>query len=397
MRVVHVTPYYAPAWAFGRVPRAVSALARAQAAAGHDVSVLTTDALAPHERLPAGEQPIEQVRVLRARNISSSVRTWLGVSTPLGLRRLARRAFADGVDVVHLHELRCVEHRLVLPLVPSAASVVLSSHDTIGHANRWTLTERLWDAMAAAQVLPRIDAVIARSDEDANAVQALWSARGHPLRADQLSVLPDGHELPEPHTATERMSARERWSLGSGPVVLFLGRISEQSELAVLVRAFAEVTAAVPDARLLAAGSDAGAAIAAGELATALGVEGRVRFTGYLPDEGRRAARAAADLLALPGASPADRSTILDALASGLPVLAGHSLHMGEIEVEGAGRVLAPDPAAWARALRDLLTERRTLDAASANAHRLATAYAWPAVAARVTAIYADVQRTRRR
>ena len=44
MHVLHVTPYLAPAWAFGPVPQRVFELARAQSARGLTVTVLTTDA-----------------------------------------------------------------------------------------------------------------------------------------------------------------------------------------------------------------------------------------------------------------------------------------------------------------------------------------------------------------
>ena len=65
MTILHVTPYYAPAWAYGPVPARVAQLAQAQASAGHQVTVLTTDAMAPHERLPPGESTLDGVRVIR--------------------------------------------------------------------------------------------------------------------------------------------------------------------------------------------------------------------------------------------------------------------------------------------------------------------------------------------
>ena len=45
MRILHLTPYYAPAYAFGGVVRSVEGMARALARRGHTVTVLTTDTL----------------------------------------------------------------------------------------------------------------------------------------------------------------------------------------------------------------------------------------------------------------------------------------------------------------------------------------------------------------
>ena len=70
LSVLHVTPYYAPAWAFGGVPRAVTDLACAQVAAGHRVTVLTTGVLDATTRIPAREEVRDGVRIVRARILS---------------------------------------------------------------------------------------------------------------------------------------------------------------------------------------------------------------------------------------------------------------------------------------------------------------------------------------
>ena len=44
LRILHVAPYFERAWAYGGVPRAVSAQVHGLAAAGHSVTVPTTDA-----------------------------------------------------------------------------------------------------------------------------------------------------------------------------------------------------------------------------------------------------------------------------------------------------------------------------------------------------------------
>ena len=49
MRILHVTPYFAPAFRYGGPPRSVLGLCRALGAAGIDVEVLTTTADGPAE------------------------------------------------------------------------------------------------------------------------------------------------------------------------------------------------------------------------------------------------------------------------------------------------------------------------------------------------------------
>ncbi len=57
MRILHVTPYWADAWAYGGIPRVAGALVRHQAGAGHRVTVCTTDAHSRDSRRPAAAAP----------------------------------------------------------------------------------------------------------------------------------------------------------------------------------------------------------------------------------------------------------------------------------------------------------------------------------------------------
>jgi hypothetical protein len=188
MHILHVTSCYPPAWAYGRVPDAVAALARAQVALGNRVTVLTSDAVAPHERVPAGEPIVGGVRVIRFRNLSGLVRSWLNLSTPIGLRDLARTLLArDSVDVLHLHELRTVENLIVLRVVGATPAVVVSTHGTLaripgaGHM-------RAWDGPLWARHLARIDRYMVDSEAEAGAVRAFCGRRGVTLDTQQVIV-----------------------------------------------------------------------------------------------------------------------------------------------------------------------------------------------------------------
>src|SRR5690606_6472197 len=102
MNLLHITPYYAPAWRYGGAVRAVTDLTRAQAAAGHRVFVLTTDALGPGERVTALSETIDGVHVTRVRNRSAALRDRLNLSTPRGIASAAGRLIHEGaIDAVH--------------------------------------------------------------------------------------------------------------------------------------------------------------------------------------------------------------------------------------------------------------------------------------------------------
>ena len=185
-----MTPYLAPAWAYGSVPAAVWDLARAQAASNTSVAILTTDALAPHERQPVGSFMIDGVRVIRVRNVSGLVRTWLDTSTPLAIARRARDVIAAITpDIVHLHELQTVENWRVIGSVPPGTPVIASTHGARreSHSGRWStrVQERI-----LRTVLRRVDHVVVQSGDEGEQVQAMWARQRLCLTNERVSVVP---------------------------------------------------------------------------------------------------------------------------------------------------------------------------------------------------------------
>jgi hypothetical protein len=190
MVVLHVTPCLAPAWACGVAADRVARLAQAQASAGDRVLVLTTDASAPHERLPAGPQVLRGVRIVRVRTLNSSTRWSIGFTLPRGIRRAAREIVErEGIDVVHLHELRTIENLRVVPLVGNQP-IVLSLHDSARPLRSAGTLLRAWDRRVGRRVLGRVSCVIADGTADADAAANAWRAGRLELAHERIAIVP---------------------------------------------------------------------------------------------------------------------------------------------------------------------------------------------------------------
>ena len=262
MRILHVTPYYAPAWAWGGVVAAVSGLARAQQRAGHHVQVLTTDTLGPWTRGQAGTTTLDGVPVWRTRTRSLALRARLNLSWPRGFFAAAYRLIEhDGVEVVHCHELRTVETIAASRAAArKGAPVVLSPHGTLSYETGRKELKRVFDALLARRFFGRFAHVVALTSCEADEVRKLWASLGVPIHGGQVSIVPHGVDPGPAVEAPERRAARDRLGLlTEDRVVLFMGRLHERKRIPLLIEAFALFAGRCRNARLILAGPDAGA------------------------------------------------------------------------------------------------------------------------------------------
>ena len=114
LRILHVAPYFEHAWAYGGIPRVVSAQAHALAAAGHHVTVATTDARDGKTRTsaaggetsrrlsPRRERTADGIDVLVFPNLSNAAAYRWQFFMPIGFTGWLG-AHAREFDVAHLH------------------------------------------------------------------------------------------------------------------------------------------------------------------------------------------------------------------------------------------------------------------------------------------------------
>lgn len=382
MRIVHLVPYYAPAYAFGGVVRAAEGLCRALARRGHAVTVLTTDALdRAGSRAVLLDETRDGVRVLRLPNRLPRLRARLNLSTPAGLRGALGPLLAEA-DALHCHEFRTVENLLAAPLAARAGvPLALSPHGTLAYATGRSALKRGWDALFGPALARRFAAVGSLTPQEADAARALWAAFGAGA-ATQFPVIPNGVDPDDYAALPDGAAFRARWRLGDGPVVLFLGRLHARKGPRLLAEAFR--AAAASEARLVFAGPDEGEAAGI----AALG-DPRIVLTGHLDGAERLAALAAADLLALPAVGEGLPMAALEGLAAGLPLVLSPGCGLPEAAQAGAALEVPPAAEPLAAALRALLADPARRAAMGAAGRALARRrFTWDAAALQWERVY---------
>lgn len=124
--------------------------------------------------------------------------------------------------------------------------------------------------------------------------------------------------------------------------------------------------------------------------AAVLGLQGRVRFPGLLPREEVARRMREADLFILPSLSENLPCVLLEAMASGLPVVASRAGGIPELINHEQGELVTPgDPEALAAALRRCLVRKETFD--RQRLARRAQSFSRAAVGERLAAVYREV------
>lgn len=383
MNIIHLAPYYAPAYAFGGVVRSVEGLAQAQARRGHAVTVLTTDALDRQARYAGpAEEVLDGVRVVRARNLSPWLRGRLNLSTPPGLPAAARRLLPEA-DVLHSHEFRTVENLLVTPIAARLGRpLALSPHGTLALNTGRSGFKAAWDRLFSPAMARRFDRIIGLTAAEAAEAESLWAAFGGQAR---VRVIPNGVDPDEYADLPGRAAFREKYGLGDAPVCLFMGRLHPRKGVVALVEAFRQAN--ILGARLVIAGPDEGALDAVRPL-----LDGRMILTGYLGGQDRLAALAAADVLALPAVGEGLPMVALEAMAAGRPVIVSPGCYLPEAAQYGAGLEVEPAVEPLAAALETLLCNadlRARMGAAAQVLVRMR--FAWDNVTRQMETVYQEM------
>ncbi|MFC1959559.1 glycosyltransferase, partial [Chloroflexota bacterium] len=386
MKIVHLLPYYAPAWGFGGVVRAVYGLTTALAAQGHEVVVVTTDANDQDAPPLVAEERMDGVRVLRCRNMVPSLRHF-NLSSPVGLRSVLQTILQDAA-VLHVHEFRTVENLVALPLARQLGiPVVLSPHGTLTVDTGRSFVKRGWDRLWGRWSAKQVNHVVGLTADEVAEACLLWSRLGLALTAAQISVVPNGVNPADFTTLPSRHVFREQWGVpADAPVILFLGRLHERKGVHHLIDALV----VLPDVWLAVVGPDEGQESALRAQAGRLGVAERIIFTGLLTGNAKLAALSGADLLALPAVGEGLPMVALEAMAAGLPVALSAGCHLPEAVAAGAGVRLQPlTGPALAASLAPLLADQQLRQSMGRAGQRLvAEQFAWVVIASQMVAGY---------
>jgi glycosyltransferase involved in cell wall biosynthesis len=337
MRVLHVTPCYPPTWAYGGIPRVVYALARAQAALGHEVHVWTTDAMSETGRSEMPAVRVENGVTVHVSRLWSNRLAWRHqLYLPQGSVPAVRP------DVVHLHSHRHLLNWRAFRMARQAGvPVVHMPHGTAPRLERKQRLKRAWDAAFDGCVPYEADRVVAVSKAEVRQLLALG------VPGNRVARIPNPLHLEEFEMLPARGSFRAAWGLGPAPIVAYLGQVTPRKGVDRLVAAFAH---GLEGATLVIAGAARGMSLPTGP---------GVLTTGTLEGRDRLALLVDADVLVYPSTHEVFGLVPLEGLLCGAPAVVGDDCGCGELIHEaGAGLTVGSSTDELRSHIRLLLQDR---------------------------------------
>ena len=280
------------------------------------------------------------------------------------MRELASRAAGESVAVIHSHGYKA-------NILNGASLARHSSFATMTTLHGWTgmnWRQRVWWYQCVErELLPRLDAiaVVRREMLDGRLSRPAVAGRTH-LIPNGIPPVCDAAATLGPETG-EMRGLRE--FCGRGPTIGFVGRLSAEKGVGILLRAFAQLRGQHENLQLAIVG-DGPLRSELSQLAAQLGVAHATHFAGFVP-------RAAAVLpwfkvLAMPSLQEGLPIILLEAMRARLSIVASAVGGIPEALEGGMGGKLVPPQQApvLAAAIKALLDNPAAADVLRQHAHR---------------------------
>lgn len=269
---------------------------------------------------------------------------------PLALWRLTRLLARERVTILQTHGARANFYGRIAGRLAGVPVIISTIHNSlkdyeVSPLKRWVY------ALLSRLTLSLVHRIICVSD--ANRRDLIEECPAAEAKTQTVYNGVDPSAFP---SRPDRQKVRQELGITQGPVLVTIGRLTEQKGHRYLLRAFPGLLSTWPQLCCVFVG-EGELHDALHHLAIDLGVERACRFVGVREDIAD--ILAAADLFVLPSLSEGFPFVLLEALAMGRPVVASRVNGVPElIEDHKTGLLVPPrDPQALARAVREMLSD----------------------------------------
>lgn len=352
---------------------------------GHSVAVCTVSHLSAKD---ISARAGSQITVITLPSVNALVYKEARLTFPAGFSKRPMKDFAP--DVIHTHSPLLVGMEAIWSAEALDVPLVGTHHTFYDHYLKHVFLDYAWARnltwKGTVWYYNHCDAVISPTRSLSEGL------RSYGLKMEPR-IVPNPVDIeffsPAPDAAAKARS-KARFNI-RGAALIYMGRVSYEKSIDQVIQALALVVKVRPDSTLIIVG-DGPETNALKQLALTLGVADRVLFTGCLLGAALVEALQAGDMFLLASKSENMPLAVLEAMATGLPVVSVASLGMKEIIEDGRnGSLLPPDqPQEMADRIIDLIDDTSKRERFGKASRELSLRYSNVESAARVMDIYAE-------
>jgi glycosyltransferase involved in cell wall biosynthesis len=292
---------------------------------------------------------------------------------------LLKSLLSTDADIIHAHSyvyfptyVSAIARKLintVLVLTPHQPPVELASR------NRFLM--ELYNSSVGRFAFKTADSVIAVTNSEKNFLK-----KHVRIPHNKIRVIPEGVNLRQFYPESKKSKKRF--------IILFVGRFSEEKGLRYLIEAIPKVITVHPRVQFMFVGEDCGVKNELIELADELEVKNRILFLKPLFGSELAKIYRTSTLFVLPSLYETFGLVVLEAMASGLPVVATKAGGVETIVENGYNGLLVPpkNPSALAESIVTLLSKKPLYNRLRKQGIETSKLYSWSKIAEQIEEVY---------
>ncbi|MFA5932975.1 MAG: glycosyltransferase [Microgenomates group bacterium] len=368
MKILQMVPYFYPAWAYGGPAKLVYDTSKYFAESGHEVTVYTSDSYDEKKRMPK-EKYVTDVKGLNVRyfrNINNNLAYVYNIFFTPGIFIQSLKEF-NKFDVIHLHDFYTPQNVWISFLSEIYKKpYILSVHGCLEkqRLEQRSLFKQIFLKLFGKMLLNNASFLVATSLNEIVAYQE------YGIPKEKIVFFGHGVNPEEFQTEVSKLVARKNFGLNRNDcVVTFLGRIHRIKGLDNLVKAIRRIKN--PKIHFVIAGSNDGYLPQLKKDIQKYKLQKKITLWGTCFGEEKSQLFKASDIFVYPSYSEGFSLGILEAAASGLPLVITSGCHFDEVGKQKAGIVVDPDDEQIANAIEKIAEDYKLRIQFGKNAERL--------------------------
>jgi len=386
MKVLHVITNLSPG--YGGPVKACKELCASLASTGENITIYTTNL-----NYPAGH--LDVPLNIKIRQDGYNVWYFPIQFSPYIVSWGLARALKENIkkyDLIHIHGLYRFPQAVAAYYARTYnVPYLIRPHGSLDpflfNHKRHRISKRLYEHLIENRNLNAASALHFTTSEEMQLVQPLK------LKAPGI-VIPNGLDSGKYTNLPPFGRFRRKYKIVDAKIILHYGRINFKKGLDILIKAFAEISRMREDVLLVIAGPDnEGYRSQVEKWITEEGISSKVVFTGMLQGDDALEALRDADIFALPSYTENFGIAVVEAMASGLPVVISDKVNIwSEVRDAGAGLVTSCNEKEVAEALIKLLDDAKKRETMG-NAGKILVRekYGWDAIVKELCSTYKSI------